>query len=63
MKKLSIKGASWDSMFLAFGKVLSMLFAIISAKIMSEGLSLTEYGTYSQANLVNSVGTSVLLLG
>lgn len=63
MKKIGIRGASWDSMFLAFGKVLTMLFSIISAKMMSEGLSLTEYGTYSQANLVNTVGASLILLG
>ena len=63
MKKFSIRGASWDSMFLAFGKVLTMLFSIISAKMMSEGLSLTEYGTYSQANLINTVGASLILLG
>lgn len=63
MRKINIRGASWDSMFLAFGKVMTMLFSIISAKMMSEGLSLTEYGTYSQANLVNTVGTSLILLG
>lgn len=63
MKKFSIRGASWDSMFLTFGKVLTMLFSVISAKMMAEGLSLTEYGTYSQANLVNSVGVSLIALG
>lgn len=63
MKKINIRGASWDSMFLTFGKVLTMLFSIISAKMMSEGLSLAEYGTYSQANLVNTVGASLILLG
>jgi len=63
MRRISLRGASWDSMFLAVGKVLTMLFSIISAKMMSEGLSLTEYGTYSQANLVNTVGTSLILLG
>ncbi len=63
MKKINIRGASWDSVFLTVGKVLTMLFSIISAKMMAEGLSLTEYGTYSQANMVNTVGTSVILLG
>ncbi len=63
MKRISIKGAGWDSMFLAVGKVLTMLFTIVSAKMLSVGLSLTEYGTYSQANLVNTVGRSLILLG
>lgn len=63
MKKINLKGASWDSMFLAFAKVLSILFNLISAKILSTGLTLTEYGTYSQANLVNSIGASIILLG
>ena len=63
MKKFSIKGATWDSVFLAGTKILTLLFSILSAKILSTGLSLTEYGTYSQANIVNSVGTSAILLG
>jgi len=63
MRNFSIRGASWDSMFLSFGKVLTMLFSIISVKMMSEGLSLVEYGTYSQANMINTVGTSLTLLG
>lgn len=63
MKKIDLKGASWDSMFLAFAKVLTILFGLISAKILSTGLTLTEYGTYSQANLVSSIGASVILLG
>ncbi len=40
-----------------------MLFSILSAKILSTGLSLTEYGTYSQSNLVVTVGESMILLG
>ena len=63
MKKISLKGASADSIFLAFAKVLTLLFAIISAKILSTGLSLVEYGTYSQANLVNSLGASIIMMG
>ncbi len=63
MKKISLKGASWDSVFLAVGKVLTLLFGILSAKLLSTGLSLSEYGTYSQANLVSTVGRSLILLG
>lgn len=63
MRKISIKGASWDSMFLAFTKCLSMLFSILSAKILSTGLTLEGYGTYAQANLVMTTGTSIILMG
>ena len=63
MKRIGLRGASWDSLFLSFGRVLTMLFAIISAKMMATGLSLTEYGTYSQANLVSAVGASLIALG
>lgn len=63
MKKINVQGAGWDSMFLVFGKVLTLLFTIISSKMMAEGLSLTEYGTYSQVNLVTTVGVSVIALG
>ena len=63
MKKLNIKGASWDSIFLAVARVLTLLFNILSTKILSVGLNLTEYGTYSQAVLVSSIGTSVIALG
>lgn len=63
MKKISIKGASWDSMFLAFTKVLTLLAGILSAKILSVGLTLEGYGTYAQANLVMTTGTSIILMG
>lgn len=63
MKKLKFKGASWDSFFLIFVKLLTTLSSIVLTKILSVGLSLNEYGTYSQANIVVSIGTSLLLLG
>lgn len=63
MKKISFKGVSGDSIFLAFSKIITLLFGILTAKILSMGLTLTEYGTYSQANLVNTISASLLLLG
>ena len=63
MKKLSLKGASWDSFFLTFVKIVTTFTAIIQTKILATGLTLTEYGTYSQANIIVSLGASVLLLG
>lgn len=63
MMKFKFRGASWDSMFLSFAKILTVLFNLVSTKILSTGLTLKEYGTYSQANLVNSIGTSLIILG
>ena len=61
MRKVSIKGIAWDSFFLAFSKGLTLLFGILSAKILSVGLTLEEYGTYAQANLISTTGTSLIL--
>ena len=61
MKKISMRGASWDSMFLAFVKILTTLSSIILTKILSAGLSLEAYGTYAQANTVIAIGTSPYL--
>ena len=58
-----MKGVAWDSMFLAIVKIVTTLTAIAQTKILSVGLSLQDYGTYSQANVVVSLCTSVLLLG
>lgn len=63
MKKFSLNGATWDSIFLAFSKGLTLLFSILSAKILSVGLTLEGYGTYAQANLVMTTGTSIILFG
>ena len=63
MKKISFQGATWDSVFLTFVKFATTFTAIIQTKILSVGLSLTDYGTYSQVNVVISIATSLLLLG
>ena len=63
MKKISFKGASWDSFFLTAVKIVTTLSTIVLTKILSTGLSLAQYGTYSSANIVIALGTSVLLLG
>ncbi len=63
MKKISMKGATWDSVFLSVVKFITTFTAILQTKILSVGLSLTDYGTYSQANIIVSICVSVLLLG
>lgn len=63
MRNINFNGASWDSILLTFVKILTVLTSIILTKILSKGLSLLEYGTYSQANIIISITTSFLLLG
>lgn len=63
MKKISVKGAAWDSVFLTIVKFITTFTAILQTKVLSIGLSLTDYGTYSQANIIVSISASILLLG
>ncbi len=63
MKKINMKGAAWDSVFLTVVKFITIFTAILQTKVLSIGLSLTDYGTYSQANIVVSISVSILLLG
>lgn len=48
---------------LAIIRLLTTLLGIISTMLLSKSLSLQVYGTYSQANLIISVGTSFSILG
>lgn len=61
MRKM--RGASWDSMFLTVVRMVTTLTSILLTKILSVGLSLGDYGTYSQANVIISLCISFLLLG
>ena len=61
--RFNMKGAAWDSFFLTIVKFVTILTSILQTKILSVGFSLTDYGTYSQANIVVSIFTSLLLLG
>lgn len=63
MNRKNTSGASWDSMFLTAVKILTTSFSIIQTKLLASGLSLEQYGTYSQANIVVSIGTALTLLG
>ncbi len=63
MKKISMKGAAWDSVFLTIVKFITIFTSILQTKVLSIGLSLTDYGTYSQANIIVSISVSILLLG
>lgn len=63
MKTNNFRGASWDSLFLSFVKIVTTLSTMIQTKLLATGLSLEEYGSYSQANMVVSIGTSLIMLG
>lgn len=63
MRKIKAAGAASDSILLAFVRVVTMLVAILQTKILSVGLSLADYGTYSQAHVISAIFTSMTILG
>lgn len=63
MPKNEIRGASFDAIILAIVRLLTTFLGLASTSILSRTLSLMAYGTYSQANLVISMGTSLSILG
>ena len=50
-------------MIYSFTRLATTLIGIITTSILSHGLSLSDYGVYSQGNLVVSVLTSISILG
>lgn len=58
-----VQGASWDSIFLIVVRLLTTLTTIMQTRVLSVGLTLQEYGSYSQAILVASIATSFIMLG
>lgn len=63
MLKKGMQGASWDSIFLIIVRFVTTLTTIIQTKVLSVGLSLHEYGSYSQAILVTGVTASLIMFG
>ena len=63
MKKIKIEGAAFDAILLAIIRLMTTLLGIVSTMLLSKSLSLLAYGTYSQANLVISMGTSFSIMG
>lgn len=61
MKKL--EGAASDSIILTVIQFVTSAVGLIVTKLMSVRLSLTDYGTYSQAMLIVATATSLLGLG
>lgn len=48
---------------MAFVRIITMLLGLLSTSILSHGLDLTTYGTYSQGNLLVAMMTSLSILG
>ena len=57
------RGAAGDSLFLSFVKIVTAVFGLFTAKLLSKYFSLQEYGTYSQAMLVVSIAYTICRLG
>ncbi|EGS5729455.1 oligosaccharide flippase family protein, partial [Clostridium perfringens] len=59
----NINGVAVDSLILTFVRIITFSTNIIITMILSRFLSMEEYGTFSQGNLIISVATSFLVLG
>ena len=58
-----INGPAFDSILLAFIQIVTYATNIVTTKILSIELSLTEYGTYSTVNSVITIAASFTLFG
>lgn len=61
--KRVLKGNASDSLIYAGVRVVTTVIGILTTSILSHGLDLETYGTYSQGNLLVSVITSSTILG
>lgn len=58
-----LKGYCGDVLVYSSVRLATMLIGIVTTSILSHGLSLSDYGIYSQGNLIVSVMTSISILG
>lgn len=63
MKKLSLKGASADAILLTCIKLVTAALGLVITRLLSEYLSVHEYGTYSQIMLLVSTVSSITIFG
>lgn len=63
VKNNLLKGASGDAFLLTFVKLVTMLLSLVVTRLLSEHLSVYDYGTYSQILLIISTVSSVTILG
>ena len=58
-----INGPAFDSILLAFIQIITYATNIVTTKILSMELSLTEYGSYSTVNSIITIAASFTLFG
>ncbi len=58
-----LNGASSDAFLLTFVKLITMALSLVITRLLSEHLSVYDYGTYSQIILIVSTVSSVTILG
>lgn len=63
LKRDLLRGTSGDAFLLTFVKLVTMALGLIITRLLSEHLSVYDYGTYSQILLIISTVTSITLLG
>ncbi len=63
MRNKRIGGASVDAILLTFIKLVTTALGLIVTRLLSEYLSVHDYGTYSQILLITSTVSSVTILG
>lgn len=57
------KGGVTDALMLTFVRVVTAVLGLVCTRIISDGFSFQDYGTYSQAMLLNSTITAITILG
>lgn len=62
-KKPLLRGASSDAVLLMAVKMVTMVLGLATTRLLSEYLSVYDYGTYSQILLIVSVVSSATILG
>lgn len=63
MKKITLSGVSGDAILLTIIKLVTMAVGLAVTRLLSQYLSVYDYGTYSQILLIVSVVSSITIMG
>ena len=65
MKKIKLNGtgASTNAIYLIVVRIVTIVLSFVVARILSQYLSIYDYGTYSQIMLIVSTTSSLTILG
>ena len=61
--KSFFSGASGDSFFLMFVRMVTLVFGLLMTRMLSGHFSLQDYGTYSQVMLITTTVSSLTIMG